>query len=241
MEWGKTIRPEEIGVAPHLQQAHCRGIEEMVNRTNLIVGLTGGMGCGKSTAAALFAERGFRRLDADQVIRDELLPSPDVALAIRTRLGPAMISKNGQIRRDQIAQKVFADPAALAWLEELLHPRLLARWQEIFAAESGVAFMVEVPLLFEKGLENWFDFTVCVTTDSATQLRRLESRGVPPEQARQRLVKQLPLARKCELADHVLLNDGSPDFLREQVNALADRLLQSHPSGPNARPHVSPP
>jgi dephospho-CoA kinase len=212
----------------------------MVNSTNLLVGLTGGMGCGKSTAAALFAEHGFRRLDSDQIVRDELLPNPDVAQAIRARLGPAMLDGNGAVRRDKLAELVFADPAALAWLEELLHPRLLARWREIFAAVSGVAFIVEVPLLFEKGLENWFDFTVCVTTDSATQLRRLEQRGVPPEQARQRLVKQLPLARKCELADHVLLNDGSPEFLREQVNALADRLMQSHPPGSIARSHVSP-
>lgn len=213
----------------------------MASRSNLIVGLTGGMGCGKSTAAALFAEQGFRRLDADQVVRDELLPSPDIANAIRQRLGPAMVAANGRVRRDKIAEKVFADPTALAWLEDLLHPRLLARWKEVFAAEEGVAFIVEVPLLFEKGLENLFDSIVCVTADSATQLRRLEQRGVPPEQARQRLVKQLPLARKCELADHVLLNDGSPAFLKEQVNALADRLLKSHPPGPNARSHVRPP
>jgi dephospho-CoA kinase len=213
----------------------------MASGTNLIVGLTGGMGCGKSTAAALFAEKGFRRLDADQIVRDELLPSAEIATAIRHRLGSAMMANDGRVRRDKVAEKVFSDPAALAWLEELLHPRLMARWQEIFSAEKGVAFIVEVPLLFEKGLENWFDSIVCVTADSATQLRRLEQRGVPPELARQRLVKQLPLARKCELADHVLLNDGSPEFLKEQVNVLADRLLKSHPPGPNARSHVSPP
>jgi len=103
-----------------------------------------------------------------------------------------------------------------------------------------VAFIVEVPLLFEKGLENWFDFTVCVTTDSSTQLRRLEQRGIPPELAHQRLVKQLPLARKCELADHVLLNDGSPEFLKEQVNALADRLLNNQPPRPSGRFHGPP-
>ena len=202
----------------------------MVSRTNLIVGLTGGMGTGKSTAAALFAERGFRRLDADQFIRDELLPSPEIAQAIRARLGDAMLASDGRVRRDKVAEKVFADPAALAWLEDLLHPRLLARWREVFAAAGGTAFIVETPLLFEKGLENWFDFIVCVTADSTTQLRRLEQRGVPPELARQRLVKQLPLARKCELADHVLLNDGTPEFLREQVNALADHLLKSQPT-----------
>ncbi len=80
-------------------------------------------------------------------------------------------------------------------------------------------------------MENWFDSTICVTTDSATQLRRLEQRGVPSELARQRLVKQLPLARKCEVADHVLLNDASPAFLREQVSVLADRLLKTNPLG----------
>ncbi len=213
----------------------------MASRSNLIVGLTGGMGCGKSTAAAMFAERGFRRLDADQVVRDELLPSPEVASAIRQRLGPAMMAGDGRVRRDKVAEKVFADPAALSWLEELLHPRLMSRWQEIFAAEKGVAFIVEVPLLFEKGLENWFDSTVCVAADSATQLRRLEQRGVPPELARQRLVKQLPLARKCELADYVLLNDGSPEFLKEQVNALADRLLNAQPLRPPGRIHGTPP
>lgn len=212
----------------------------MVSRPNLIVGLTGGMGTGKSTVATLFAERGFRRLDADQFIRDELLPSPEIAQAIRARLGDAMLGADGRVRRDQVAAKVFADPAALAWLEDLLHPRLLAHWRGIFAAATGTAFIVEVPLLFEKGLENWFDFTVCVTADSATQLRRLEQRGVPPELARQRLVKQLPLARKCELADHVLLNDGTPEFLREQVTALADHLLKSQPSRSEDRLHVSP-
>ncbi|MDB6115414.1 MAG: coaE [Lacunisphaera sp.] len=199
----------------------------MVSTTNLIVGLTGGMGCGKSTAAAMLAGRGFRRLDADGMIRDELLPAPAVAHAIRARLGDAMFAADGSVRRDRVAEVVFKDPAALAWLEDLLHPRLLARWREIFAQAEGTAFIVEVPLLFEKGLENWFDFTICVTTDSASQLRRLEQRGIPPELAHQRLDKQLPLARKCELADHVLLNDGTPDFLREQVNVLADRLLKS--------------
>jgi dephospho-CoA kinase len=213
----------------------------MVSTTNLIVGLTGGMGCGKSTAAAMFADRGFRRLDADQIVRDELLPSPAVAEAIRARLGRALVAADGTVRRDRVAEIVFQDAAALAWLEELLHPLLLARWQEVFAQGEGTAFMVEVPLLFEKGLENWFDFTICVTTDSSTQLRRLEQRGIPPKLARPRLAQQLPLARKCELADYVLLNDGSPGFLREQVDALAERLLKSQSDRSAGPLHGSPP
>lgn len=197
---------------------------------NLVVGLTGGMGCGKSTAAALLAERGFRRLDADRTIHDELLTDDAVIAEITQRFGPAMLDGEGRIARPRLAGVVFADDRALAWLEELLHPRLWANWRRVFAAARGERFVAEVPLLFEKGLENWFDFTVCVSTESAQQLRRLEQRGIPPELARQRLAKQLPLARKCELADFVLLNDGTLDFLRAQVNELARRLLQPNPT-----------
>lgn len=202
----------------------------MASRGNLIVGLTGGMGCGKSTVAAMFAECGFRRLDADRVVHEVLLPSAEVAQAIREKFGPRVLTETGTIDRAKLGAVVFADDAALAWLEDLLHPRLSAQWERIYAAAQGEKFIVEVPLLFEKRLENKFDFTVCVTTSSALQLRRLEQRGVSPEIARQRLAKQLSLAQKCELADFVLLNDGTPEFLREQVSELARRLttLQNH-------------
>lgn len=197
----------------------------MAISANLIVGLTGGMGCGKSTAASFFVECGFLRVDSDALVHERILTDPAVIAALVERFGAELLDAAGQVQRQRLSQAVFADTAALAWLEALVHPRVYACWREIFNAAQGQAFIVEVPLLFEKGLENWFDFIVCVTTDSALQLRRLEQKGIPPELARQRLAKQLPLARKCELADHVLLNDGTPDFLREQVNALADRLL----------------
>ena len=159
------------------------------------------------------------------MVHDLLLNNKEVVEAIRARFGDDVFAEGGTVRRDRVGEKVFGDEAALDWLEELLHTRLYSQWRETFAKAQRQAFIVEVPLLFEKGLENWFDFSVCVTTESALQLRRLEQKGIPPELAQQRLAKQLPLARKCELADHVLLNDGSPDFLREQVNALADRLM----------------
>lgn len=218
----------EIGFAPHAASALFAVLTRMAPRGNLIVGLTGGMGCGKSTAAALFAELGFRRLDADRVVHEVLLPSEEVARAIHERFGAAVTTPTGAVDRAKLGGVVFADPAALAWLEDLLHPRLNAHWERIYAAASGEKFIVEVPLLFEKRLENRFDFTVCVTTSSDLQLRRLEQRGVSPEIARQRLAKQLPLARKCELADFVLLNDGNLEFLREQVSELARRLSLIH-------------
>lgn len=200
----------------------------MAQRGNLIVGLTGGMGCGKSTAAALFAELGFRRLDADRTVHEVLLPSAEVVTALRGRFGDGIVGADGAVDRAKLGAVVFADAEALAWLENLLHPRLRAHWDGIYAAAQDEKFIVEVPLLFEKQLQNRFDFTVCVTTSSDLQLRRLEQRGVSPEIARQRLAKQLPLARKCELADFVLLNDGTLEFLREQVSELARRLSLIH-------------
>lgn len=200
----------------------------MAHAGNLIVGLTGGMGCGKSTVAALFAELGYRRLDADQVVRDVLLRRPEVEAAVRERFGADVFGADGRIDRTRLGDVVFADAAALAWLEGELHPRLQAHWEEIYGSARNEKFIVEVPLLFEKQLQNRFDFTLCVTTSSDLQLRRLEQRGVPPGIARQRLAKQLPLARKCELADFVLLNDGTLEFLREQVSELARRFSTLH-------------
>ena len=157
----------------------------MGHRGNLIIGLTGGMGCGKSTAAALFAGHGFVRLDADQVVRDELLTEPDVKAALVAKFGTAVLTPESQVNRRYLAADVFTDTAKLRWLEELLHPRLNARWRALFAASRGQKFIVEVPLLFEQEMENWFDFTICITSECATQIRRLELRGIPPQLARQ--------------------------------------------------------
>jgi len=202
----------------------------MGHRGNLIIGLTGGMGCGKSTAAALFAGHGFTRLDADQVVREELLTGTDVKTALVGRFGAAVLDREGQVNRAWLAGEIFTDVAKLRWLEELLHPRLNARWRALFAASQGQKFIVEVPLLFEQEMENWFDFTICITSECATQIRRLELRGIPPQLARQRLAQQLPLPRKCELADFVILNDGSLEFLRDQVDSLALHFLQPLPA-----------
>jgi dephospho-CoA kinase len=190
----------------------------------MILGLTGGLGCGKSTAARLFAQRGFRRLDSDALVRDYVFAQPEVVLALRDRFGPGAVAADGTVNRAHLAGVVFSDDAALKWLEDLVHPRLFARWRELWRAEPGVSWVVEVPLLFEKQLENWFDFIACVTCAPQQQLTRLEQRGLTRALAEQRISKQLPLARKIELSDFVLLNDGSAEFLQKQVDLLVDTL-----------------
>ena len=190
----------------------------------MMLGLTGGIGCGKSTAARLFEEAGYARIDVDEVIKNEVLPSPEVVDAIRRRFGEQTIHSDGTVNRPEVAKIVFADREALRWLEELTHPRLRKILRARLAEPSSRDTVVEVPLLFENHLENWFDFTLCVGTTLQLQLARLEGRGLPRALAEQRISKQLPLAKKLELADFVLLNDGSTEFLRAQIVHLVSRL-----------------
>lgn len=189
------------------------------------VGITGGVGCGKSAAAQMFEQRGFRRIDSDQIVRDQVLGDPEVVAAVRARYGQGVVDAVGAISRPELARRVFAVDAERLWLEDLVHPRVFAAWRAAFAAAPGGNWVVEVPLLFEKGLENWFDFTVCVALAPDEQLARLEQRGLSRALAGQRISKQLPLARKIELSDFVLWNQGSPEFLKAQVDRLVNVLV----------------
>lgn len=190
----------------------------------MILGLTGGMGSGKSTAARLFFDQGLHRLDSDAVVREEILTAPEVISAVRMRFGPGVLGAEGAIDRGRLAARVFANEAEREWLEGEVHPRLYAIWRSRLAADRSASWVIEVPLLFEKGLENWFDFTLCVATSSVVQLARLEERGVPRALAEQRISKQLPLAQKLEHADYVLLNDGDVEFLHAQIVHLLGHL-----------------
>jgi dephospho-CoA kinase len=190
----------------------------------MTVGITGGIGCGKSTVGRLLERRGFRRLDSDAVVRERVLTAPDMVAALRERFGPGVIAADGRVDRAALGQRVFSSEVDLRWLEEMTHPRVYAVWREEFAADPGAKWAVEVPLLFEQGLENWFDFTVCVACAPDQQLVRLEQRGLPRGLAGQRISKQWPLERKIELSDFVLWNEGSPAFLEAEVNRLVDAL-----------------
>jgi dephospho-CoA kinase len=190
----------------------------------MVLGLTGGLGCGKSTAAQMFEQRGFKRIDSDALVREQVLTSSAVVEAVSKRFGASVLSADGKIDRAALAAKVFPNDAELRWLEQLIHPRVLALWRDALVAAPRSNWIVEVPLLFEQSLENWFDFTICVACSPEQQLIRLEQRGFSRSLAGQRISKQLPLARKIELSDFVLWNDGSAGFLQNEVAALTDSL-----------------
>ncbi|HXQ79681.1 MAG TPA: dephospho-CoA kinase [Opitutaceae bacterium] len=198
----------------------------------MILGLTGGFGCGKSTAAKLFVDRGFRHIDSDAIVRERVLPSDSVGAALRAHYGDRVFGPAGEVDRPSLARIVFSDDSERLWLEELTHPRFFEIARAALRAGEGADFLLEVPLLFEKSLENWFDFTVCVACDPNSQLARLEQRGMDRELAGQRISKQLPLARKIELSDFVLWNDGSTGFLKAQVDRIVDSLDRAKAGAP---------
>lgn len=189
----------------------------------MILGLTGSMGGGKSTAARFFEEAGFRRIDSDRIVREEVLTDPGVIRRVGERF-PEVITADQQVCRQRLAGRVFGNDKDRVWLEEMVHPQVYERWRERLSTAPEADWVIEVPLLFEQGLENWFDFTVCVATSSANQVARLIERGIPQSLAEQRISKQLPLAQKLEKADFVISNDGTPEALRMQVDHLVERL-----------------
>jgi dephospho-CoA kinase len=149
---------------------------------------------------------------------------PAVIEALRDHFGRAILSSDGQIDRAKLANHIFADDRERLWLEAFVHPKVYAAWRTAMAGEPDAPWVIEVPLLYEKGLENWFDFTVCVACSPNQQLARLEQRGLTRGLAGQRISKQLPLARKIEQSDFVIWNEGSPEFLEQEVDRLADAL-----------------
>ena len=201
----------------------------------MIVGLTGGMGCGKSTASRLFSELGFRLIDCDAIVREEVLTNPVVLAHLCAHYG-ASVAPCGLVDRAVLASKVFANPTELRWLEALVHPEVSKRWRARVATDPDAFWVVEVPLLFEKDLYKLFDFVVCVACAAPSQLARLEKRGVSRELAEQRIAQQLPLSRKVDLSDFVLSNDGSPEFLKSQVTCLASRLMSEPRANFNKNP-----
>ena len=172
----------------------------------------------------MFERAGYRRIDSDALVREHVLTAADVVERISARFGPGVLHPDGAINRAELGKRVFADDTARQWLEELTHPKLFELWRQALAKWPEGRWVIEVPLLFEKDLQNWFDFTVCVACAPAQQLARLEQRGLPHALAEQRISKQLPLARKIELADFVLWNDGNVSFLQDQVTELSRNL-----------------
>jgi dephospho-CoA kinase len=185
------------------------------------VGLTGGLGAGKSTALDALAELGAATLSTDAVVHD-LLGTAAVRDRLVERLGDD-VAPDGAVDRAAVAAKVFASPDDRAWLEGLLWPRVaerVAEWrEEVDAAEPRpLAAVVETPLLFEAGMETFYDHTIAVVADEATRAERAGARG--HEAVDERAGRQLPQEEKAQRADFAVRNDGTRGELRERLSRV---------------------
>ncbi len=190
----------------------------------MTIGLTGGIGCGKSTATRYFGGCGWRTIETDAIVRGLLAGDKAVREALRGRWGDGVFAADGSVDRAAVASLVFESEPELDWLEGLLHPRVRERWLGAVEGDPAADWLVEIPLLFEKKLESLFDLTVCVQCSDATVTRRMRARGFSEAALERRRRRQLPLDEKVRRADCVLSNSGSEQFLHEQIDQLIDHL-----------------
>jgi dephospho-CoA kinase len=186
-------------------------------------GITGGIGMGKTTAATILRERGVAVVDTDDLARQIVQPGQPSLSEIQNAFGPELVDQEGELKRDELAAIVFSDPCARAKLEAILHPRIRSLWENQLAswrAEGRGMAAVVIPLLFETNAEASFDSIICLACSDATQHARLASRGWSPDQIKQRIGAQLPVAEKMARSNHVIWTEGDEASTAIQMDRI---------------------
>ncbi|MCU0268713.1 MAG: dephospho-CoA kinase [Acidimicrobiales bacterium] len=203
----------------------------------LLVGLTGGIGSGKSTVSAALAERGAVVIDADAITRELQEPGQPVLAAMVERFGPGILRPDGTLDRPAVAELVFPDPQALADLNAIVHPAVgaeIARRLEAEAATDHVV-VLDVPLLVESGRGDLAGMIVVDLDPEVAVARLVEQRGFTPEDARARIARQASREQRLAKADVVIDNSGSRDDLApliERCWSWIEALARSGATGP---------
>lgn len=193
------------------------------------IGLTGGIATGKSTVSRMLVERGAALVDADQIAREIVEPGQPALQAIVEHFGPGVLREDGTLNRKKLGEIVFNDPAERKVLEAITHPVIRARMRERMAALEAERpdrlVVVDVPLLFESGLESYFERVVVVYVPREVQRQRLMARDKLSEaEAERRLAAQMDIEEKRRRADFVIDNSGTLEDTRRQVDALMRML-----------------
>jgi dephospho-CoA kinase len=193
----------------------------------LLVGLTGGIGSGKSTVARLLEKRGAVVFDADLLAREAVAPGTPGHAAVIERFGADVLAPGGELDREALASIVFADPSARRDLEQIVHPevrRLFAEGSEAYRDTDRVV-VFSAPLLVESGMHTAFEILVVVSATVATQIERLmRQRGMSETSIRARIDAQAPFEDKAAVADFIVDNEGTLDELESQVERLWNDL-----------------
>lgn len=192
------------------------------------VGLTGGIGSGKSTVARMLGRAGFAVVDADQIAREIMEPGSPVLTEVAAEFGADLIGDDGALNRGELARRAFATTEDTKRLNAITHPAIRAESERRFAAaeEAGEqAVIYDMPLLVDLGLHKGMDLTVVVDVDKEERVRRLvDTRGLDEADARARMAQQIDDAARLSAADVVIDNNGPLEALEPQVAVLAERI-----------------
>lgn len=193
------------------------------------IAVTGGIACGKSTAAQMLRELGGEILDTDDVAHEVEGPGGEAVEAIAKAFGKEVVAADGSVDRRALSAKVFGKPDALSLLNSIVHPVIGRRVDEWLNGNSEGKFKaVLIPLLFEVGMDrsmNW-DATVAVVCSAENQFARLLGRGHSANEAKARIASQMSCAEKAEKADYAIWNDGGFDDLRKEVSRVVTAILE---------------
>ncbi len=204
-----------------------------------VMGLTSGVGMGKSACVELLRARGIPVIDTDDLAREVVRPGEPALGEIRSAFGPGVFSSDGQLVRAELARRVFSDPAARRRLEAILHPPIRQRWRaqvEGWRAQRLPVVVVVIPLLFETQAERELDETICVACTAATQRERLTARGWTPQEIDQRIQAQWPAEVKISHADCVIWTESDLSVAAEQIDRILPLKPLSRASAPDPRP-----
>jgi len=191
-----------------------------------LIGITGGIGAGKTAVLNILGSYGARIWDADVAVHELYLPGREGFAAAVQRWGRAVLTVEGGLDRQAVAARVFASPVEREWLEAQVHP-LVQKNMEDTAARFPSPLFCAVPLLFEVGWQDRFAAVITVWCDPETQRRRLLARGWTEAEMAARLQAQLPANEKLDRADLAIINNGSLDLLREQCRRVWDILQRA--------------
>lgn len=192
----------------------------------LVIGLTGSLGTGKSTVAAMFAKRGIKIIDADAITRDLLAPGKKCVKKVAKIFPDAILKPNSKINRSELAKIVFSHPRELQKLTDILYPEALKVVKSQISQFKHEPFVIlDAPLLFESGWDKITDTTIVVKARHAQQFQRAQKRlGITRNGFNRRLKNQMPLKKKCDMADIIIDNSRGLMQTRKQVDAIIDRL-----------------
>jgi dephospho-CoA kinase len=195
-----------------------------------VIGLTGGVGMGKSACAELLRTRNIPVIDTDDLARQVVEPGQPALAEVQSIFGADIVTPDGKLRRGELARRVFSDQSARNQLEEILHPLIRQLWRaqvQTWHTENHPLAVVVIPLLFETRANEELDATVCVACSAATQQQRLLARGWKPAEIQQRIAAQLPVEKKIAASTFVIWTEGDLDLHATQLDRILNRLVQA--------------